>query len=74
MKTDVRLLIFPAPPPDTASKGTWQVDITLHSNLIINAKLPLRNPVKVEEPEDVWWYLEEYALNPLSTQITQIGA
>ena len=60
MKTDVRLLISPAPAPDTVSKGTWQVDITLHPNLI-NAKLPLHNPLKVEEPEDVRWYLEEYA-------------
>ena len=56
----MRLLISPAPAPDTAPKGTWQVDITLHRNLI-NAKLPLHNPLKVEEAEDVRWYLEEYA-------------
>ena len=56
MKTDVRLLISPAPALDTAPKGTWQVDITLHSSLI-NAKLPLRNLLKVEGDEDVRWYL-----------------
>ncbi|KIJ95596.1 hypothetical protein K443DRAFT_682907 [Laccaria amethystina LaAM-08-1] len=60
MKTEVRLLISPAPAPDTAPKGTWQVDITFNSNLI-NGKLPLRNPLKVEEAEDVRSYLEEHA-------------
>lgn len=76
MKTNVRLLISPAPAPDTTLKGTWQVDITLNSNLV-NAKLPLCNPLKVEEAEDVQWYLEEYVatpLNPLSMQTMQIGA
>ena len=70
MKTDVRLLISPAPAPDTAPKGTWQVDITLHSNLI-KAKLPLHDPLMVEEAEDVRWYPP---LNLLSTQTAQIGA
>ena len=60
MKTDVRLLISPVCAKDTAPKGTWQVDVTLNSSLI-NARLPLRSPLEVEEAEDVRWYLEEYA-------------